>query len=759
MQKNLFKMPSTRGSKNSTKSAVSRAKASTTTKAPLVVKGGANSLITKIKGIVELTEKMLGDKKDDYMQTTDPIILNKYISSAIKNGEIAIDTETEGLNWIDDKLAGVCLYTPKEKPLYIPVNHINYITGQLIKDQMPIQALKNAMQTIKDKAVKVIMHNAKFDTHVINWQIGVRLTAYWDTQIAGNLLNENESHTLKYMWNKYCNGGKEDKLATYSTLFDNLAFTHIPLEVAYLYGAKDPLMTYELYQFQKEYLDPAGKHCKAKGLEDVAKVFREIEMPLIPAVTQMEDNGIAINKDYAKQLSKKYTAKLEIAEKTVMAEVDKYSEQIKKLQKTAPNKWAKLGNPINLNSPQQLAVLLYDVIGLKSPDKSKPRGTGEEIISEFNIPLTTAILEYRGLTKLLGTYIDKIPRVVNKKTGKLHASFNQYGAKTGRFSSSDPNLQNIPSKNKEIRRMFTADKGYVLLGSDFSQQEPRCLAHMSKDTHMIEAYAQGKDIYATIASKVFNVPYDECKEFRPDGSKNPAGKKRRDQIKGVVLGIMYGRGANSIATELGISKQEAQKTVDDFYNSFAQVKEFIFGRIAHCKEYGYVETAWGRKRRLPDIQLPEYEFRFKAKSKKGEPVPANVENNYLRQLANSWGKDTKKIIARAEKQDGIIIKNNGGFIAEAERQTVNSIIQGSSADITKKAMVMLYNDKLLTKLGYQMLLTVHDEVIGQCPKENAKAVASRVTELMIASAKNKISVPMKCDVEITECWYGEEVAV
>jgi intein/homing endonuclease len=324
---------------------------------------------------------------------------------------------------------------------------------------------------------------------------------------------------------------------------------------------------------------------------------------------------------------------------------------------------------------------------------------------------------------------------------------------TGRFSSSDPNLQNIPSHNKEIRKMFVADPGNVLVGGDFSQQEPRLLAHMSGDEHMIEAYLDGKDIYATIAAKVYHLPYEQCLEFNPDGSKNPEGKKRRQNTKSIVLGIMYGRGANSIAEQTGMSKEEAQAVIDGFFSAFPKIKNFVEGSVNHAKQYGYVDTVYGRKRRLPDIQLPEVEL----STFDGSPVNQSQVNGILFMYKNANSKKKRDEVKNKLFSQGIRIKDNGGFIAQAERQCVNSRIQGGGADISKKAMVLLGTNEELKNLGYKILLTVHDEVIGMCPKENAKKCAELMKSIMIASCKDKVSVPMKVDTEITYCWYGEEI--
>lgn len=329
-------------------------------------------------------------------------------------------------------------------------------------------------------------------------------------------------------------------------------------------------------------------------------------------------------------------------------------------------------------------------------------------------------------------------------------------------------MQNIPSHNNEIRKMFIASPGHVLLSSDYSAQEPRITAHMSRDEKMIKAYQEGKDLYVEIASIAFNMPYDECKEFRADGTKNPEGKERRGAAKAIVLGVCYGKGVAAIAEDLKVTKKKAQEIYDKVMVSFPGLKQFMEDSETMAREQGFVTTVWGRKRRLPNMQLPQYEFSyiggvpndfdplFDDDEEDGGTLEVDwaTQEKYLRQLqrAYSW-KEKENIKARA-KAEGILIKDNGGYIAEATRQCVNSRIQGSAADQTKLAMISVGNDKRLKELGFKLLLAVHDELIGECPKENVKEVAERFSKLMVDAAKD-LDVPSKCDVEITERWYGE----
>lgn len=269
---------------------------------------------------------------------------------------------------------------------------------------------------------------------------------------------------------------------------------------------------------------------------------------------------------------------------------------------------------------------------------------------------------------------------------------------------------------------------------------------------------------------VYKVPYEECKEFRPDGTKNPDGSKRRSILKAIVLGIMYSKEPNSIAEDLGISVDEATNVYNTFFETFPKVKRFIDDTQNNAKLYGYVETLWGRKRRLPNMQLPRYEFSTNEDyiSKDFNPlvfeeqeieISQDVINSYTKKLdACRYNKQRYEVINKA-KESGIIIKLNDLIISEASRQCVNSRVQGTASEMTKLAMINVHNFQKLEELGYNILLTIHDEIMGECPVENAKEVSEIVRDIMVKTAENALCVPMKCDVEITKKWTGEVLNV
>lgn len=361
----------------------------------------------------------------------------------------------------------------------------------------------------------------------------------------------------------------------------------------------------------------------------------------------------------------------------------------------------------------------------------------------------------------------KIRAQTPKVETTLHAKFNQYGAATGRFSSSEPNLQNIPSHNKEIRLMFTARDGYKLVGSDFSQQEPRIAAYYSQDKNLINAYLHGKDLYATIASGVYLNNYEDNLEHYSDGTPNPEGKKRRENCKSLLLGLLYGRGVASIAEQIGGTFQEAQKITDDFFNAYPDIKKWIDKTKQYAYKAGYVEDLCGRRRRLPDIQLPKYSAKMIKSTVTFNPLLGCdlsfsnsddvIPNKYLTAAQKTKSRNEYTALKNKAYSDGVALQDNSGFIADAERQSVNAIVQGGAATISKCAMIAISKDELLKQYGFTMLICVHDEIIGECPAEYAEMCADRLCQVMIDAAATVCSVPMKCDPTIMNSWYADEV--
>lgn len=754
------------------------------------VKG--SGLSAKIEAIRANVEKYLGKYRDEYMTIMDMDTLHDYVNHCVACQLLSIDTETTGLDPMLDKIVGICLYTENMKPAYLPLRHRSYITGELIKGQLTVEEIKPEFERLT-ALDEVDMFNAPFDTRFMYHDVGVRLHCTWDAFLGARLMNENEpSNQLKPLHQKYCLDGQEDEF-TFSELFKGVPFYMIPIDIATLYGAHDAVVTYELKKFQEPYLTYHAdeEFSSRNGMNGVAWNFEHIEMPCIDAIIEMEDNGILLDTEYANKLSVEYHKKLDESLSKVYSLMDEYSDLIDSYRA----QYGKLDDPINIGSSKQLAILFYDLLKYEPVHKQPVRGTGEPVLKHWDTELTRAILEYKKITKLLSTYIDKLPECINPNDGRIHCKFNQYGADTGRMSSSDPNMQNIPSHNKDIRKMFVASPGYVLMSSDFSQQEPKCLAALCRkdgDPQMYDTFMQGKDLYSEIASKAFNETYEECLEHFPkgtyikqkgnkwyystdadydkiaDGEDTYAdGKNRRAQAKSILLGVLYGRGTESIAEQLNCSPEKAEQIKNSVFKGFPAIKKFEDDSLDFAYYNGYVTTVCGRKRRLPDLMLDDYEFKWQNGPKNDDvldfdgevddEVPIELQNKYLRMIRTARRKSD--VFKKANEKDGIWVVDNTKKIADASRQCVNSRIQGSAADLTKLAVIDLIHNKELKDLGFRLLVPVHDEVIAECPEENVKECVRLLAETMSGAAEKVLEMPIKCDVVVTREWYGKKIEI
>lgn len=686
----------------------------------VTVKRNKNKLENALAVIQELVKSGRLHAEGEVETIRTPERLKEYMDHCKQSGEYVLDVETTGLDIYNDILVGICLYTPGETSAYVPFNHTD-LQNVRVADQMSEEQVRDIMLPyLQDQELRCINHNIKFDNKKLAWdwkQIIVNI--FWDTLIAGYVLNENEPHGLKPLYNKYILHGKGSS-EDYGDLFEGIPFNYVPIDIATVYGANDGFKTYALYKFQAQYL---REDHPREDFRKMYYVFREVEMPLIPLCTDMEMRGVEIREDFAKELSEDFNKEMVEVE----AKCDAYVEQFKQyiLDHNNLMRLTKGTCKINYSSPQQVAALFYDIFKLRSVSRKEPRGTGDKIIQKF---LSTAkkkdtkksrefaeFLEnyqrFKEIKKLLGTYVDKIPQVKEPKINAVYTTYNQYGAKTGRFSSSDTvskiNLQNIPSKEKRIRKIFKARDGYKLVGGDFSQIEPRVLAFLSGDESMINAYKEGKDLYAIMGSQVYQLPYEDCREFYPDGTVNAEGKHRRTTMKSVLLGIMYERGATAIGEQFNKSAEWAQQLIDNFYKSFPKINQYRLKIENMAETYGYVTTITGRKRRLPDMQLED-------------------KDDYRYQ--------------------------------EAHRQSLNSVIQGSSADIMKLSMIAIYNDPRYKALDCHMIITVHDELIMEVPEDHIKEGAELLVGTMKRVGHSLIDLPMSVDAEVNDYWYGENLA-
>lgn len=660
------------------------------------------------------------------------IILNEegqlkfYIDKLIELGEYVLDIETTGLDPLNDIIVGICLYGEGLQPAYLPILHTD-LENNLLPNQLPERVAREEIRRLFDSKAKWINHNIKFDAKFIeySWGISTKDSIYWDTLISAFILNENEpTHALKALYARYITKTKDKQ--SYSDLFEKTPFNYIPLDLAKVYGANDGIKTFELYKFHKSFLNP--EHTKT-DFRKLYGVFMDIEMPLLKVLVDMELTGVEIREDFARELKDKYQEMVKEKEQVIYDIIDRYSVQIRnheKLQdllaKQAKNKKFKgteYETKINLNSAPQKKILFFDILKLPSLLRKDPMSCGKDHItmwldsdkiSNIQRQFLSEYQEWSKLNKLITSFIEKIPLAKDLNTNSVHTNFNQIGTVTGRFSSSHPihkiNLQQIPSRDKYIRKIFKAREGKVFVGSDFSQIEPRILASLSQDEKMIKAYTEGTDLYAMMASEIFKKPYEECLEFHPiTGEKQPEGKDRRTQVKSVLLGIMYGRSPVSIANQFGESKEWGERIVADFYKSFAEIQTCMLRTQYQARLLGYTTTITGRKRRLPDMKLPKEDYRY----------------------------------------------------ISATRQCLNSVIQGSSADVMKVAIIEIANNKRMQEMGAKLLMTIHDEVILEVNKEYALETADLLEEIMKSVGERMVHLCMKCDTEISEIWTGEDI--
>lgn len=427
---------------------------------PVQKKAGPN-LMTLVQRITDDVNAYLGDKKNNYELITTESRLKEYVDHIISNGIFSIDTETTGLDVMSDSIVGFSLYTPGEKAAYIPLNHVSYITNELLSDQLPMNVATEQLSRLE--TISAVFANAKFDIKILKNTLNVVIHPYFDCILAARMLNENEqSNRLKDLYKKYILKGKEDTF-TFSALFKGVKFNLIPPNVGYLYAARDAEMTWELFEFQLPYLTPENELCLKQDLVDVSKVFWDIEMPTIEVLAEIEQSGVTVDKEISKHL------------------VDKYIPKLKSYEEAFNNKLLEFGitRHFDISSSKQLGELFYDVLGLVSPDPEKPRGTSKDVLKLLDHPIVDAVKDYRSVATIVNTFVKKLPTEVNSRTGKIHCNYVQVGSDddddsggrapvTGRLACNHPNMQQIPARGeaKEIRNMFCASTEFNTIDSN-----------------------------------------------------------------------------------------------------------------------------------------------------------------------------------------------------------------------------------------------------------------------------------------------------
>lgn len=646
-----------------------------------------------------IIKQMIDEKPDNYILLNNINLLDDLISRLEDEEIIAVDTETTGVEIFGkDYIVGASITLPKaDKHYYIPVRHT---TGEKqLNAEIVFTKLKGALE---DPNLKKVMHNSKFDIHMFRKE-GIEVAGLWcDTMVAMHLLNENEpSFALKTLATKYGKYfGFEDKSMTYEELFGKGGFENTKLDIGTVYACKDTHLTYKFYTWIMEQFE---------RLPQLKNLYFNIELPITEICIAMEKEGFLIDLDFAK----KYKQDLE-------KEVNMLLEEV-----------AEGFGDININSNQQLYKVIYEEWGVANTYGGKvDAATLKQIVSkcEKDIPQVKyirSLLKYRELNKLLTTYIEPLPQKVYKD-GRLHSSFNQSATVTGRFASNNPNLQNLPYA---ARKMFIAPEGKLIIGSDYSQIEPRFLSHISQDKDFMKPYITGEDLYSQIASKVFKKPLEECGD----------GSKWRKMSKVILLGMMYGISSHSLAEQFGITQKEAEQLYIDFHNSYPIVKKWFDSINNFADENGYVETMLKRKRRF---------LGHKEVAKKYKILHNKISKIVGKKEFNIWAENK---VPRQLKLDYWEVAKDYSRVA---RQSINATIQGSAADIMKKAMVDIF--EYLKKKGpeWKMLGTIHDEVLIEIPET---ATAEEILE--IAEIQKKavpLTVPMKCDIEVSAVW-GEGV--
>ncbi|MCW2278699.1 DNA polymerase [Heliophilum fasciatum] len=616
--------------------------------------------------------------------------LAQLVTDLAQETIVAFDTETTGLDVYNDVIVGMSLTLPKaDFHVYIPVAHK---VGQQL-DRTTV--LKRLEPCLSSPAIGKVLHNAKYDIHMLlRHNVRMRGLAH-DTRVAMALLNENEpSYALKNLATKYGKFfGFHDTSHTFEDLFGKTRFDDVPLDVALVYAAKDTHLTWKLYQWQREHLNRLSK---LDGL------YRDLENPLIDVCVDMEQTGFLIDRQYAGVYG------------------EELRQEITKLQQSLHDHFGEL----NFNSPIQLARKFYDELQLPEVNgRSTDMKTLKALRDKH--PGIEVLLRYRELSKLLSTYVEALPEQM-KSDGRIHGSFNQVATVTGRFSSNEPNLQNLPTK---ARKLIVAPPGKLLVGSDFSQIEPRVLAHISGDPHLQEPYLRGQDLYSTLASRVFKVPMEDCGD----------GSKYRKMMKVGLLAVMYGTSMHTLSSQLGITEEAAQQFIRDFFQTYPRVHSFIKSTHEFVKENEYVETLYGRKRRFP-----------------GHRQKAKVYDRTVAEICKLLGVDElpvdfwqNKAIPRELKNQFRDVKRD---VESARRQSVNAVIQGTAADIMKRAMLNLH--RYCTTKGWALCGTVHDEALMIV---DASITAQEVAEMehcMTCAAQ--LDIPLKVDTDLMTRW-GEGI--
>lgn len=593
-----------------------------------------------------------------YQLIDDEAKLGEFLRQLQNVQEVSVDTETTSISPMDADLVGMSFSWRTGEGFYIPIRST---AGQTLPDKMVLDKLRPILENPR---IAKIGQNLKYDLVVLR-KAGVKMTGLaFDTMIASFLVDpERPSHSM-------------DRLAR-----ELLGVQTIPITDLIGTGRKqirmDQVDTHRVCEYAAEDADIAwqlrDKLLPQLKANDLMPLFTDVEMPLVEVLGEMEFRGVKIDTSVLEEMGR---------------QLDKRIDDLKsEIQERA-------GHAFNIDSTRQLAEVLFDEQQLPVQRRTKTgRSTDAAVLVELasvsDNPIPKLVLEYRELGKLKGTYVDTLPKMINPHTGRVHTSFNQIGAVTGRLSSSDPNLQNIPMRTelgRQIRKAFVpGDTRCLLMAGDYSQIELRILAHCSRDSALMKAFQEDRDIHAFVASQVFGVPLEQVTS------------QQRSRAKTVNFGIIYGQGAHGLAQQTGMSIPDAKDFISKYFQSYPGIKKFLDECVQFAEKHGYVRTLMGRRRPLVEIR-----------------------------------------------------SRNPGLRAQAERFAINSVIQGTAADMMKKAMVDIHRRLQAENSGTWMLIQVHDELVFEVPPDQVEAEARRVHDQMAGALP--LDVPVKVDLSWGSNW-------
>jgi DNA polymerase-1 len=602
------------------------------------------------------------DKYKNYETIFTKEKLAEWINKLSQTQLFAFDTETTSLNYMDAKIVGVSFCCEPGIAAYVPVAH-DYLDAPTPTQLSRAYVLEQLKPLLENPEIKKIGQNIKYDIEVLaNENITMQGISF-DTMLESYVLDSSSnSHDMDTLALKYLGwrtiryediAGKGAK---------QISFNQITIEKASPYAAEDADVTLRLHQ----HLWP-----KIENESGLKNIFEKIEMPLVPVLARIERNGVLIDADMLKKQSAQLEARL--------LELEQEAYQLAE-------------ETFNLSSPKQLQEILFQKLNLPVLQKT-PTGqpsTAEPILQELALeyPLPKIIIEYRTLSKLITTYTKKLPEQINSRTGRVHTSYNQTGAATGRLSSSDPNLQNIPVRTQEgrrIRQAFIAPKGFKIISADYSQIELRIMAHISNDVNLLKAFENNLDVHQATAAEVMGIPIEQVTS------------DQRRSAKAINFGLIYGMSAFGLAKQLGISRDAAQEYIQKYFARYPAIQAYMENTRTHAHQNGYVETLWGRRLYLPDINSSQ------------------------------------------------MMRQKG-----AERAAINGPLQGSAADIIKLAMLSVdqwLQEKTVTA---KMIMQVHDELVFEVADNDVITVTDKVRDLMMHAVKLK--VPLMVSIGAGDNW-------